>query len=247
MLLDFINNLHWFHGRKLIKSKLIKANDNNNNINNNSQRVEYKFTLRRASWLGSMVQLITSPQHVFQLAAISISMALGRHLDVLIESIQTLKHAYNWFRVRQYMNVVNCNWQSTQSSNYCQIEIRRRGEKLINNLTWSQWPVNLACSSGKVGCNLTRRFEQFLMILQILATKATIFTMLLHVESVNKGSASISGPAASTQLMDCLNQASPISSLFLFAFLIEAFAALHHYYDKYYSRYYKAYHDQPQH
>lgn len=222
-LLDFLNNLYWYHSRE----SLIPIPPANNINSAGQTQAPIRFRSRKISLLRSLFHLITSPRHLFRasyagllVAAFPLTGLMGLTVGLLNSFNQVARNAYNIYRVNFYLSAIS-NRPPANADDGVTI-VWEANEKANNKLGWSNWPISLGSSSENFPKLST--FERLQMMSQILGVKLTIFALSLHVDVLQS-----STPDRHHQYTT--------SNLVSFACLLEAFLTMHSYYDKYYTRY----------
>lgn len=235
-LMDFLNNLHWYHSEQTIKPNYLgrEASEPMRRLQRRYSREDTRLPLFRhdknVSWLRSAWDILTSPRHLLPASYVGLIMVMGPLPGTLGALIsfhnllnQIVRHGFNLYRVIGYIDLLatrdahNIN-DSAYLPGYYEIN-SNLGNSSRRVRGWSYWPVSLEDDgiNNKSTSNFYKTCERFLMLSQILGVKVTIFTLLIHLDS--------------------LESRYSFGGLILFLCLVESFLAMHSQYDKYYSRY----------
>lgn len=222
-MLDVVNNLHWYNSKLSIETS------------RDPQTGRYKFRMTDITWFDSFWRVMIKPNHVFQLAYVGLLIGIGPisgSMGILItiyNSVnQLVRYGYNLYRVSEYHKIVESSpivetLQLDENNNQVMEENEApTGRCLLEDQSikfgWSNWPVKMKSCDCNFRQSIRYKLERWQMMSQMLSIKLTIFTILVHLDSLS-----------------VMNNRSEF--YILFASLVEAFLAMYFYYNKYQLRY----------
>lgn len=208
-ILNLLNNLYWHH-YTLAFSRLTDQIDNVN------------IQMNKTSWLKSLIYIVKSPRHMFQGVYIALVVAgpMNEQMTVITcvynNFNQTMRHAYNWYRVTCYLRRL-----TTREKVPLECHTSCRAEVVGYKDGWLNWPAELNRCKCQFADSFAYHFEKFHVMSQIVSLKLTLFTILVIID---------------TQQVQ-LGNLSSAKSIILAAGLLNCFLAMYYYYDKYFIRY----------